>query len=122
MSGTASTSAGPTGRVEWANAVRGVAALAVLAYHFCVVFWMRHDVSSGLARHDPLYEGQTGAPSFARALSAVPVELGALGVGAFFLVSGYVIALSVERYSRRGFLVGRLMRVLPTFAAGYLVT
>lgn len=52
----------------------------------------------------------------------MPVELGALGVGAFFLVSGYVIALSVERYSRRGFLVGRLMRVLPTFAAGYLVT
>lgn len=36
-----------------------------------------------------------------------------------FLLSGYVIALSLERYCRSGFLLGRLWRVLPTYAAGY---
>jgi peptidoglycan/LPS O-acetylase OafA/YrhL len=38
------------------------------------------------------------------------------------MISGFVIAVSVDRYSRRGFLVGRGMRVLPTYAAGYLVS
>lgn len=109
-------------RFEWANALRGVAALTVLVCHFGVAFWIRQDVSAGLARRGPLYAADTGAPQFARVLNGVPVDLAALGVGLFFLLSGFVIAISLERYSRRGFLVGRLMRVLPTYAAGYLVT
>jgi peptidoglycan/LPS O-acetylase OafA/YrhL len=62
-------------------------------------------------------------PRFARLLAALPVDLAALGVVAlFFRISGYVIAISIDRYRRRGFLVGRCMRVFPTYAAGYLVT
>ena len=109
-------------RFEWANALRGVAALTVLACHFAVAFWISQDVSAGLARRRPLYPGSTGAPGFARVLDSLPVDLAALGVSLFFLLSGFVIAISLERYSRRGFLVGRLMRVLPTYASGYLVT
>jgi peptidoglycan/LPS O-acetylase OafA/YrhL len=109
-------------RFEWANALRGVAALTVLGCHFAIAFWLGQEVSAGLARRRPLYLGDTGAPQFARALNALPVDFAALGVGLFFLLSGFVIAISLERYSRRGFLVGRCMRVLPTYAAGYLVT
>lgn len=50
------------------------------------------------------------------------MDLGALGVGFFFLLSGLVIAISLDRYSRRGFLVGWCMRLLPTYAAGYAIT
>jgi hypothetical protein len=70
----------------------------------------------------PLYAGDTSAPRFARLLAAITVEFGALGVALFFMISGYVIAISLDRYSRRGFIVGRFMRVLPTYAAGYLVS
>lgn len=109
-------------RLEWANALRGVAALTVLGFHFGVVFWMRQDVAAGLARREPLYSGGSDAPGFARLLAAIPVDFGALGVALFFLISGYVIAISLDRYSRRGFIIGRSLRVLPTYAAGYLVT
>lgn len=109
-------------RFEWANMARGAAALAVVLGHFGVVFWMAQDVAASLARRPALYPGAEGAPLFARGLAAVPVDLGAFGVALFFLVSGFVIAVSIDRYSRPGFLVGRLMRILPTYAAGYLVT
>ena len=109
-------------RLEWANALRGAAALIVLGFHFGVVFWMSQDVGAGLARRPPLYAGDSSAPRFARLLAAIPVDFGALGVALFFLISGYVIAISLDRYSRRGFIVGRIARVLPTYAAGYLVS
>jgi peptidoglycan/LPS O-acetylase OafA/YrhL len=99
-----------------------VAALTVLGVHFAVGFWIYQDVSAGLGRRDPLYIGDAGAPRFARVLAWLPIDFAALGVGLFFLLSGYVIAISLDRYSRRGFLIGRCMRVLPTYAAGYLVT
>jgi peptidoglycan/LPS O-acetylase OafA/YrhL len=94
----------------------------VLGFHFAVAFWIHQDVSAGLARRGPLYIGEAGAPGFARAIAWLPIDFAALGVGLFFLLSGYVIAISLDRYSRRGFLIGRCMRILPTYAAGYLIT
>lgn len=41
------------------------------------------------------------------------VNLGAFGVGIFFLISGFVISFSVERRSSCGFLVNRLIRIYP---------
>lgn len=35
------------------------------------------------------------------------------------MLTGYVIAISLTRYSRSGFLVGRVTRIIPTYAAGY---
>ncbi len=117
------TVASPGGaRFEWANMLRGVAALSVVVFHFGVVFWMSQDVGASLARRAPLYPRGTGAPAFARGLTLLHVDLGAFGVGLFFILSGFVIAVSVDRYSRGGFVVGRLFRIVPTYAAGYVVT
>lgn len=63
-------------RLEWANALRGAAALIVLGFHFGVVFWMSQDVGAGLARRPPLYAGDSSAPRFARLLAAIPVDFG----------------------------------------------
>lgn len=109
-------------RLEWANALRGIAALAVVLCHFGVVFWMKQDVAASLARRAPLYVGTADAPRTGALLAAVPVDLGAFGVALFFLLSGSVIAIGLDRYSRRGFVISRCMRILPTYAAGYLVT
>lgn len=111
-----------SGRFEWANVLRGVASVAVLVFHLGFIFWVAQDAAAGLARHAPAYTGDEGAPAFARVFQAVPFDLGGFGVALFFLISGFVIAISLNRYSRAGFLVGRAMRLLPTYAAGYLVT
>ncbi len=56
---------------------------------------VRQDTAAGLIGRPPLYHGADGAPRYARLLSRVPVDLAALGVGLFFLISGYVIAIRV---------------------------
>jgi peptidoglycan/LPS O-acetylase OafA/YrhL len=109
-------------RLEWANSLRGVAAVLVVVSHLGIVFWTRQADAAGLARRPSLHADDEGVPRFAQLLSALPVDLGAFGVGLFFLLSGYVIAISLDKYSRGGFLVGRCMRLLPTYAAAYLVT
>ncbi len=110
------------GRVHWANALRGVAAGAVVIFHLGALFWTDQETGAWLARAQPLYGGDSDAPTFARVLDALPLNLGAFGVSLFFVISGCVIAYSLERYSRRGFLIGRCLRILPTYAAGYLIT
>jgi peptidoglycan/LPS O-acetylase OafA/YrhL len=110
------------GRIEWANSLRGLAAMSVLIGHFAGTFWTHHGVAANLARRPPLYSGVEGMPLFARFLDWLPISLGGFGVTIFFLLSGYVISISLASYSRTGFLIGRLMRLLPTYAAGYLVT
>ena len=109
-------------RIEWANTLRGVAVAAVLIAHLIVAFWLNQAGVAGLARRPALYDDPSMAPRWAHWVGTIPVEFAAFGVALFFLLSGYVIAISLTRYSRRGFLVGRLTRIVPTFAAGYLVT
>lgn len=109
-------------RVEWANSLRGIAAASVIVAHYFVNFYTMQDSIAGLARHPALWTGDAHAPLPLRILAASPIEFGAFGVCLFFLLSGYVISISLTRYTRTGFLVGRLMRVLPTYAVGFLVT
>ena len=40
----------------------------------------------------------------------------------FFLISGFVIPMSLQKYDWRGFLVGRILRIYPTYFAGFGVT
>ena len=56
-------------------------------------------------------------------LNPTPLPLWAgVGVGLFFLVSGFVIPFSFERYDRLGFLVARFFRLWPTYAIGVRLT
>jgi len=51
------------------------------------------------------------------------LDLGALGVGVFFVISGYLVAGSLERSPRIGaFLVRRALRIFPGLLAALLVT
>jgi len=118
-------------RVDFANALRGIAACCVVFYHFAI-FWLFPANQTGWANLVPL----SATPNFDLVgLYQLPMpwilqeppswlgqpllDFGALGVALFFLISGFVIPLSFDKYSAKGFLVGRLFRIYPTYICGF---
>ena len=104
-------------RMEFANALRGFAALSVIVAHLAGVYWTM----------GPMVDILTGVPYVAYTPPILPglVPLGWLGpfgVALFFTISGFVIPFSLDQYSVKGFAVGRLFRIWPTCWAGLTVT
>jgi peptidoglycan/LPS O-acetylase OafA/YrhL len=83
-------------RLAWLDALRGYAALVVVFFHLSPQIL-------GNERH----------------LAVIRyIDLGKYGVLLFFLVSGYVIPMSLERHgSLRRFWIGRLCRIYPAYLA-----
>ena len=120
-------------RVEFANMLRGVAVCCVVLYHFAL-FWIFPEARKVWANLDPagsipdltlsfLHEWRLppGLASGLPFLGSLSFDLGAFGVALFFLVSGFVIPLSLNRYSRISFSIGRVFRIYPTYIAGYTI-
>ena len=83
-------------RVEALDLLRLVAVLGVVLYHFG--FWG---------------PGASGIPAIPW---LTPVaKYGFLGVPAFFVISGFVIAYSAEGRTAVGFAIARFSRIYPTF-------
>ncbi len=81
-------------RLDWLDALRGFAALVVCYFHAVPYLF---------------------GPALPNAIKPY-VDLGKYGVLLFFLVSGYVIPMSLERHgSLRTFWVGRVFRIYPAF-------
>jgi peptidoglycan/LPS O-acetylase OafA/YrhL len=93
------TSAG-TARLGWLDALRGFAALVVVLFHLSP-YLVGPGPHAAVMRH---------------------LDFGKYGVLLFFLVSGYVIPMSLERHgSLRRFWIGRLFRIYPAFLAAIAV-
>lgn len=85
------------GRLTWLDALRGLAILLVLLFHFTT-------------RYFQLY------PGLPFASAPLAVSFGWLGVHLFFLISGFIIYVTIQ--NKRGpvhFLIARLARLLPPF-------
>jgi peptidoglycan/LPS O-acetylase OafA/YrhL len=98
-------------RIVFLDCVRGVAASIVVVEHFFGLHGQRA-VGAG-----------AGPGSYSR-WSVEYLSLGRIGVVAFFLVSGYVIPLSLERQTQRTFWVRRFFRLYPVYwvaLAAYLI-
>lgn len=105
-------------RLVFANQLRGLAALSVVASHLVGVFWSLRDFIA-LATFSP---AQTGDPPGLFVLFSNPwFNFGPFGVGVFFLISGLVIPISLERHGRGSFLLARLLRIYPTYVAALLL-
>ncbi|MCC9604526.1 acyltransferase [Blastopirellula sp. JC732] len=112
-------------RVEFANTLRGIAALFVLIAHLYGLFWFNRGLVSELTGMPNLSAETYPTPAWVPLLSKIPIphfNWGALGVALFFLISGFVIPFSLKRANFAGFMTGRLFRILPTYAAGFSVT
>ena len=92
--------AAKTVRLGWLDALRGFAALTVVWFHLSPQML-------GSERHLEILRH---------------IDLGKYGVLLFFLVSGYVIPMSLERHgSLRRFWIGRLCRIYPAYLRERLV-
>ena len=88
-------------RLPELDALRGIAALTVLVFHYTT-------------RHDNLYGHPARVPDF---------KLGEYGVQLFFMISGFVIFMTLQRTrSSLDFLVSRASRLYTVYWAAVLVT
>lgn len=107
-----------SGRIVFANQLRGVAAASVAVSHLVGVFWAMRVVIGNASFTPP--QGGPNPPLFA--LASQPwFNFGPFGVGLFFLISGLVIPISLEKHSRANFLVARALRIYPTYVAALLI-
>jgi peptidoglycan/LPS O-acetylase OafA/YrhL len=92
----------PTPRIAELDALRGLAALAVVLFHY-------------LDRYDELHDHLT-EPLFY-------IPWGARGVQLFFVISGFVIFMTLQRCKRpMDFVVSRFSRLYPGYWVAILVT
>ena len=83
------------GRFEFLDALRGIAAMALVLQHSAEFIW----------------------PAYLK-FSIEVVRPGEFGVVLFFLVSGFIIPASIEKYASLGrFWVGRFFRLFPLYWA-----
>ncbi|MFJ6028761.1 acyltransferase family protein [Pseudarthrobacter sp. NPDC092424] len=94
-----------TRRIEIIDYCRFLAAMMVLVYHY---------LFAGIANGKVESIAHTSSIGFAK--------YGYLGVDFFFLISGFVIAVSVQGKTARQFAVGRALRLYPAFWAAVLLT
>ncbi|MBN8884413.1 MAG: acyltransferase [Rudaea sp.] len=107
-------------RVEYANTLRGIAAVCVLISHYAGVFWKRPEAVAALL-HIPA--AQVTMPGYLAWLHpSSHLDWGPFGVGVFFLVSGFVIPFSLRNASCPAFLIGRFFRIVPLYAAGFSIS
>ncbi len=103
----------PPRRFDELEAYRGIAALAILIFHVYQYSGQALDVHAAIA----------GAPWWQRMLSGLHLS------GVFFTLSGFLLFLPFARAalgqqeppSARGFLLRRLIRILPLYYLGVLV-
>ena len=107
----------------FANALRGLAALAVLVDHYGGGFWFFREQVAAFANSPVLNAVEKPMPLYLSVLWPTPhVQWGGFGVALFFLISGFVIPISLQRYDVRGFLLGRVLRIYPTYVVCFSIT
>lgn len=108
---TAPTSRDGAGRIAVLDGYRGLAVVLVVIYHYLARWTLPTDPDNHLAAAQPL--------------GSLPLvhEFGWIGVSLFFVVSGFVILMTLERSaSLPDFAIRRFARLWPPLLAGATIT
>jgi len=97
---------GNKNRLTSLDALRGIAALGVVLYHFTSLFAIKFSYTELSAIFPSGYS-----------------HLGRYGVELFFIISGFVISMSIENSNNvYRFFVSRFSRLFPTFWAAVFIS
>jgi peptidoglycan/LPS O-acetylase OafA/YrhL len=95
------------------NIIRGSSALLVIIFHFFIFFFTAQEMSAGLINAEPL---NLPDPFYLSFMESLPINIGHLGVSFFFLMSGFFILPSLEKYNlMRPFLIHKILRLWPSY-------
>jgi peptidoglycan/LPS O-acetylase OafA/YrhL len=108
-------------RFDFVHSLRGIAAISVVISHYLGVFWNANQEITDLIGVPRLKESVILDPLIS-IFAALSLIVGQFGVGIFFVLSGFVIFLAVERESRISFFIRRILRIYPVYIVGFLVT
>lgn len=110
-------------RVDFANTLRGLAAICVVISHYCGIFWNSRETVASLINAPVLPVETHPIPSYITWIHDFTLfNWGGYGVALFFLISGFVIPFSLKKLSRFGFFVNRVFRLVPTYVVGFSIT
>lgn len=113
-------------KIWFAHALRGIAALMVCYRHLFEAFFNSTEFNQQLIK-DPNFVMPPGvAQNIFFRLSifnyeSLGLNFGILGVAIFFLISGFVIPISIENKDFKTFIVNRIIRIFPTCIAGITI-
>lgn len=112
-------SAEPIAKVEFANTLRGFAAISVVFSHFFYMFWIFPQGVSALI-NSPTYSPSPASIYYSQWIGFVPYfSWGPFGVAIFFLISGFVIPFALRRAMWKEFMFNRIFRIYPTYIVGF---
>lgn len=110
-------------RIWFAQSLRGIAALSVVFTHMFFMFWKGNPGVSTISHTEPLNkEFNLFYFPLVIHLDKVHFNIGAFGVALFFLISGFVIPISLNKMGSIKFLIARFFRIYPTYIIGLCIT
>jgi len=109
-------------KVLFADQLRALAVFFVVLAHYFGVFW--YDPSMLNYTNVAPYNIDRTVPSLVAFINNPSIlphrNWGPLGVNIFFLISGFVIPISLERYNWRQFAIQRFLRLYPTYFVAFM--
>jgi peptidoglycan/LPS O-acetylase OafA/YrhL len=106
------------GKIIFANQLRGVAVVSVAYSHLVGIFWAVPALVSAVTGS----EAPAGPPdTYLPFIYLKWITPGPFGVALFFLISGFVIPLSLAKQRPRDFLLARALRIYPVYCAALLI-
>ena len=105
-------------RVEFADLLRGLAAFAVVIGHLILCFAYDPPLMALITLSEPW--PPIVVPQIVDGLARVFGDA-VMGVAVFFLISGFVIPLSLEGTSIRGYFLKRFLRIFPPYWVALLI-
>ena len=109
-------------KIGFIQALRGWAAVAVMLGHLLFRFFNGNSTVSQAFPYLP--ESNTGGmlTGINDIFLQMNFDLGPYGVAIFFLISGFVISISLQRQSVHQFAVKRFFKIWPAYIAGFSAT
>ncbi|SFV55922.1 acyltransferase 3 [hydrothermal vent metagenome] len=108
-------------KLLFAEQLRAVAVIFVVFAHYGGVFWYDPNIPSYINAIP--HKMNIEIPSFIVFINTFPIphiNWGPLGVDIFFLISGFVIPISLVKYTQKGFVIRRFFRLFPTYFISFL--